>query len=166
MRKRRRKRKTVTTPSPRMILSYPRFFAPNSFTHCRGPRVIFVGLLFFAVIVLPRLSAAGRPESPQAKAEKPYALLFGTVWGPDDYPLYGVRVKIRRAEDKKARWELYSNHRGEFEQRLPAGKADYLIWADLKGYKSPNGKKLQPGEEVKAHVENDERVDIGVHLKN
>jgi hypothetical protein len=79
--------------------------------------------------------------------------------------VYGVRVKIRRAEDKKARWEVHSNHRGEFEQRLPAGKADYMVWADLKGYKSPNGKKLQPADEVTAHVQNDERVDIGLHLK-
>lgn len=60
---------------------------------------------------------------------------------------------------------MYSNHHGEFEQRLPAGKADYLVWADLKGYKSPNGKRLQPGEAVKVHFENDERVDTGLHLK-
>ena len=96
---------------------------------------------------------------------KPYALIFGTVWTPDNRPLYGVKVKIRRANKKKAQWELYSDHNGEFAQRLPAGKADYLVWADLKGYKFPNGKQLQPGEEVKVHVEGDERVDIGLHLK-
>jgi hypothetical protein len=110
-------------------------------------------------------AAAGSAESASKPTEKPYALIFGTVWGPDDYPLYGVKVKIRRPEDKKTRWEIYSNHRGEFEQRLPVGPADYLVWADLKGYKAPNGKQLQPGEEVKVHVDKDERVDIGLHLK-
>jgi hypothetical protein len=35
----------------------------------------------------------------------------------------------------------------------------------LKGYKPPAGKQLQPGEEVKVHIEGDERVDIGLHLK-
>lgn len=155
----------MTTPSPHLIVSRQRSFAPNPSTHCFGPRVVLLGLLLSTVIVLPRLSAAGRPASPQAKPEKPYALLFGTVWGPDDHPVYGVKVKIRGTGDKKAHWEVYSNHRGEFEQRLPAGKADYMVWADLKGYKSPNGKKLQPADEVTAHVQNDERVDIGLHLK-
>lgn len=96
---------------------------------------------------------------------KPYALIFGTVWGPDNRPVYGVHVKIRRADQKKAKWELYSDHQGEFAQRVPAGKADYVVWADLKGFKLLNGNKLQPGEEVAVHVEGDERQDIGLHLK-
>ncbi|HTE90852.1 MAG TPA: hypothetical protein VK639_17970, partial [Terriglobales bacterium] len=78
----------------------------------------------------------------QKKSEKPYALIFGTVWGPDNHPRYGVRVKIRRV-DEKPRWEFYSDHNGEFAQRVPAGKADYVVWADLKGYKYNNDKKLQ-----------------------
>lgn len=105
-------------------------------------------------------------SSPQRKKlEKPYALIFGTVWGPDDRPVYGVKVKIRRENEKKTRWEQYSNHSGEFAQRVPAGKADYVIQADLKGYKSADGRRLRPGEEVKVHVDNDERVDTSLHLK-
>ena len=96
--------------------------------------------------------------------EEPYALIFGTVWSPDGRPLYGVRVKIR-AEAKKAHWELYSDHSGEFAQRVPAGKADYLVTADLKCYKPRAGIHLQGGAEVTVHVENDERIDIGLHLK-
>jgi hypothetical protein len=76
-----------------------------------------------------------------------------------------VKVKIRRADQKKAHWELFSDHHGEFAQRLPAGPADYLVWADLKGYKSPTGKELHQDEEVKVHIENDERQDTGLHLK-
>ena len=96
--------------------------------------------------------------------EKPYALIFGTVWGPDNQPLYGVKVKIRRADEKKPHWEVYSNHTGEFAQRVPAGKADYIVTADVKGFKLPSGKRLQPGQDVTVHIENDERADIGVHL--
>jgi hypothetical protein len=99
------------------------------------------------------------------KPDQPYALIFGTVWGPDDRPLYGVKVKIRRDDQKKARWELYSDHNGEFAQRVPPGPADYLVWADLKGYKSPAGKELHLGSEVKVHVDKDERQDLGLHLK-
>lgn len=103
--------------------------------------------------------------APGQRPDQPYALIFGTVWGPDARPIYGVRVKIRRQEDKKARWELYSNHSGEFAQRVPAGKADYVITADLKGFKPQNGPPLHAGDEVQVHVEYDERVDIGLHLK-
>lgn len=95
---------------------------------------------------------------------QPYALIFGTVWSPDGRPVYGVKVKIRRADEKKARWELYSNHTGEFAQRLPVGKADYIVWADVKDYKLPSGKKLKPGPEVTVHIDGDERSDIGLHL--
>jgi hypothetical protein len=90
----------------------------------------------------------------------------GTVWGPDDRPVYGVKVKIRRAndKDKKARWEQYSDHLGEFAQRVPPGQADYVVWVDLKGYKSPIYKSLHPGTEVTVHIQNEERQDVGLHL--
>ena len=64
-----------------------------------------------------------------------------------------MKIKIRRADQKKVRWELFSDHNGEFAQRLPPGRADYLVWSDLKGYKPPVGKQLQAGEEVKVHIE-------------
>jgi len=130
-----------------------------------GPRRFFhSGFCSFlpAVLLIACISSAA--AAPKSKAEKPYALIFGTVWGPDDQPLYGVKVKIRLAEDKKARWELYSDHRGEFAQRVPVGKHDYVVWADLKGYKY-GGKTLQLEKDVEVHVENDERADIGLHLK-
>jgi hypothetical protein len=109
-------------------------------------------------------AAAGSLPSGDSKHEKPYAVIFGTVWGPDDHPLYAVKIKLRREDEKKARWELYSDHNGEFAVRVPAGKQDYVLWADLKGRKSQNGSQLQ-GEEVKVHVDGDERVDTGLHLK-
>ena len=104
--------------------------------------------LFLLALLLLLLSAAPAADS---NAKKPYALIFGTVYGPDDRPVYGVKIKIRRADQKKAKWELMSDHSGEFAQRVPAGTADYVISAD----RAP---------EVKVHVENDERVDTSVHL--
>ena len=75
-------------------------------------------------------------------------------------------MKIRLASDnrKKTRWELYSNHTGEFAQRVPVGKADYIVRADVKGYKTPSGKRLKPGPEASVHIEGDERADVGLHL--
>ena len=91
-------------------------------------------------------------------------MIFGTVWGPDDRPVYGVTVKIRRTSDKHARWEVHSNHLGEFEQLVPAGKQTYVLWADTKGLKTRDGKRLQ-AQPVTVEVEGNERVDTGVHLK-
>ncbi len=122
-------------------------------------------VLCFSFLVTSAGTLSAQPASADQKPDKPYALIFGTVWGPDDRPLYGVKVKIRRADQKKPRWELMSDRRGEFAQRVPPGPADYLIWADLKAYKSPTGKELHQDSEVKVHIDNDERQDTGLHLK-
>jgi hypothetical protein len=120
----------------------------------------------FAVLLtlLPSAVPTGLWAAQHSKPEKPYALIFGTVWGPDDRPVYGIKVKIRRAQDKKAKWELYSDHNGEFAQRVPAGEADYVLWADLKGVKTADGNPLHLAKEVTIHVYNDEREDTGLHL--
>ena len=121
-------------------------------------------LTFFSAMnshVLPVGNAA--PASKKLKPTDPYALIIGTVWGPEDHPVYGVKVKIRKVSDKKSKWEVYSNHTGEFAQRVPAGKGDYMVGADLHGV-SENGHVLHLAQEVPVHVEYDERVDIGLHL--
>lgn len=98
------------------------------------------------------------PQSNPKDAGKDYALIFGTVWGPDSRPISGVPVKIRRASEKKFRWEQVSNHSGEFAQRVPVGKQDYVIQADIK---TPKG---VPKPEVQVHVDDNEREDVGIHL--
>jgi hypothetical protein len=125
------------------------------------PRVALAAVAL--CVALFAASAVARQADAPAKP-KPYALIFGTVWDPEGHPLYGIKVKIRRADEKKIRWELYSNHTGEFAQRVPAGKADYIVLADTKGVKLDSGKKLKPSSEVTVHIDNDERSDIGLHL--
>jgi hypothetical protein len=132
----------------------------NSFKLSPGFRPSLLLLLWLALIA--PVAAAYQPAD---DSDKPYALLFVTVWGPDAHPVYRVKVKIRRATEKKARWELYSDHHGELAQRLPPGPADYVAWADPKGVKDQNGKDCQPGDPVSVHFVKDERLDIGLHLK-
>src|SRR3954469_25630837 len=107
-------------------------------------------LIFTLLLVASLLHAS------DSSAKKPYALIFGTVYGPDERPAYGVKIKIRRADQKKPKWELISNHQGEFAQRVPAGKADYIITADV---------KQNPKPELTVHVDNDERKDFVLHMK-
>jgi hypothetical protein len=152
MKRKTRKLKTVTCDRR----------APDSLIN---PRLRTLVLLLGAVaFLLPGLAPA-QPHNQHKDPRKSYALIVGTVWGPDDRPVYGVKVKIRRADQKTAKWELYSNHTGEFAQRLPAGKASYVVWADTKGLKPLNGKKIGSGSEVTVQIESEERMDIGLHLK-
>jgi hypothetical protein len=69
-----------------------------------------------------------------------------------------VRVKLRRADEKKFRWEAVSDHRGEFAFRVPPGKADYVAVPDVKHSKD------KPSPQTDIHVDGEERVDISVHL--
>ena len=134
----------------------------NMHSSARVPRKSRIFFCFAVLLIISAVSQAG-----QRLTAKNSAVIFGTVWGPDDRPVYGVTVKIRRARDKArhARWEVYSNHLGEFEQLVPAGKEAYVLWADTKGVKTASGRQVQPGSEVTIEIEGNERVDTGVHLK-
>jgi hypothetical protein len=116
------------------------------------------------VVLLPTFSSPNNLLAAQKSKEKPYALIVGTVWGPDNRPVYGVPVKIRRSKDKKPKWEVYSDHHGEFAQRLPPGDSDYILSADLKHVKTPDGQPLRLVQEVTIHITGEERVDTGLHL--
>ncbi|HXE91560.1 MAG TPA: carboxypeptidase-like regulatory domain-containing protein [Terriglobales bacterium] len=124
----------------------------------RSVRALALPLLVAAVCSAALESARAWGPEPKDDPRKPYALIFGTVWGPDSRPVQGVKIKVRRAHEKKARWEMYSDRRGEFAVRLPAGKQEYVVWADIKGPRD------RPKPEVRVHIENDERADIGLHL--
>jgi hypothetical protein len=99
------------------------------------------------------LTATGQ----QAKS-KDYALIVGTVWGPDNRPVAGIPIKIRAATGKKMKWDLISDSRGEFAQRVPPGTQDYIVQADIK---TPKG---QPKPEITVKIADNERQDVGLHL--
>lgn len=113
--------------------------------------IAFLLAAAFTPLLTPRVQAKEKPDAP-------YALLFGTVFDASNRAVYGATIKIRRADQKKPKWELISDHSGEFAQRVPAGQADYIVTAELK-----DGKKRRTAE-AKVHVENDERQDFSLHL--
>ena len=120
-------------------------------------------------LALFALSTLAQPAADDKK-EKPYALIFGTAYGPDDRPFYGARITIHPVTKKHPSWDLISDHRGEFAQRIPPGPGDYLVYGEAEyAPVSPDGKpqktkaKRLKGE-AKVHVDNEERVDISLHL--
>jgi len=133
-RKRKKKVKTAST---------------NNVNYCfrRGAQIAAALLLLASVSTLV-----------PAQDKKDYALIYGTVWNADNRAVGGVPIKIQRVGDKKPKWELVSDRRGEFAQRVPTGDAEYLITADIK---VPKG-ETKP--QTKAHVYSNERVDISLHL--
>jgi hypothetical protein len=60
-------------------------------------------------------------------------VIRGTVFNERGLALQGVKLRIRRADQKKSRWETYTNSRGEFAVRVPKGP-DYEIAAESKGF--------------------------------
>ena len=120
----------------------------------RSPRwIVFAGM---AVLLICFVSAIGRaqepvpapqtPQSPQptppessSKAPKQkYShandfLIIGTVFDPKGYAFPGVELKIRRTNEKKYRWDSYSNSRGDFALRVPQGAA-YEMVVHAKGF--------------------------------
>jgi hypothetical protein len=112
--------------------------------------LVLVGASLAASLSLPAVAQQGK--------SKDYALIVGTVWGPDNRPVAGIPIKIRPATGKKAKWELMSDSRGEFAQRVPPGAQDYIIQANIK---TPKG---QPKPEITIKIADNERQDVGLHL--
>ena len=113
-----------------------------------------VGAMLLFSFVADGSAWAQQPLDPK----KPYALIFGTVFGPDDRPAPHIKIKIRRGDQKKAKWELVSDRRGEFAQRFPAGPAEYYVSTHAEKKSGVENK------EVKVQIAHDERQDIALHL--
>ena len=60
-------------------------------------------------------------------------LLRGTVFNERGLAMREVKLRIRRTNEKKSRWETYTNSRGEFAIRVPPG-SDYEMQAESKGF--------------------------------
>lgn len=99
---------------------------------------------------------------------KPYGLIFGTAYGPDDRPLYGVQVKIHPVGRKRPNWDLVSDHHGEFAQRVPPGPDDYDVSGQVELALMVNGhasKKRKLKAQTRVHVDRDERQDVSLHFR-
>jgi hypothetical protein len=83
----------------------------------------------------PAPQARPAPEKPQ-KQRYSHAndfLIIGTVFDPKGYAFPGAELRVRRSNEKKYRWESYTNSRGEFAVRVPQG-TDYEMVIRAKGF--------------------------------
>jgi hypothetical protein len=83
--------------------------------------------------------AAQTPAAaPSKPAKKKYShandfLIRGTVFTEKALSFPGAQLRIRRAGEKKFRWESYTDSRGEFAVRVPQG-SDYEMVVRAKGF--------------------------------
>src|SRR5512146_433630 len=80
-----------------------------------------------AVISLALFASSALALRGPRKEQQPVGVIFGTVYGPDDRPVYGVKIQIHPVGKNKPNWELMSDHRGEFAQRVPLDPAGYEV---------------------------------------
>jgi hypothetical protein len=83
-------------------------------------------------------STTAPASTPGKPAKKKYShandfLIRGTVFTDKALSFPGVQLRIRKAGEKKFRWESYTNSRGEFAVRVPQG-SDYEMVVRAKGF--------------------------------
>ncbi len=77
----------------------------------------------------PTASSSSKPRYSHAHD----FLIRGTVFTPSALAFPGVRLRIRRANEKKFRWDTYTDSRGEFAVRVPQG-IQYEMVIVVKGF--------------------------------
>ena len=87
---------------------------------------LFGGAVSFLLAVWLGVSP-GLLVAKEKSKEKPYAVLFGTVFTAEGLALPGVPVSVKRKDDRKPKWRAVSDPRGEFAVRLPAEAATYEV---------------------------------------
>jgi hypothetical protein len=114
------------------------------------PAIVLTGLLIALAlgVTAPNYSAAS-----QKQGASPF-IVFATVFNEQGLAFPGAEARLRRAGEKKDRWEARSDRRGEFAMRVPPG-VEYELSVSAKGY--------QPiTQKVDARQSN--RVDLTLHL--
>lgn len=106
---------------------------------------------------LPAPSAAQQPapaaqeNSPKVPGKIPPFLILGTVFTEKNYAFAGVRVRIRRKGEKKFRYDMYTNSRGEFAVRVPDG-IEYEVVVGQKKYKEQSQEVAAKAEDVQQRL--------------
>ena len=123
-----------------------RLFAPSRhpllrWSHLTYGKLILVAFLMFSPAgALLSLSGAVAEKSDKKKeALWNQFLLFGTVFTEEGFGLPGAEIRVRRADERKARWQARSDGRGEFAVRVPVG-AEYEVSVVAKGYQEQTRK--------------------------
>lgn len=93
-------------------------------------------------VSVPAAAAAGGQVQSGSHAHD--FVIFATVFNEQGFALPGARVRVRREDEKKFRWEAMSDRRGELGIRVKQG-ARYELTIDARGCK-PQTRKIDARE--------------------
>jgi hypothetical protein len=77
-------------------------------------------------------------------------VIFVTVFTDRGFSLPGARLRVRREQEKKFRWDAVSDHQGEVAFRVPQG-AEYEMTIEARGFK-PETRKIDARDDNRADL--------------
>lgn len=83
------------------------------------------------------IAAARAPARPGSHEHD--FVIFATVFTDRGFTLPGARVRVRRSDEKKFRWEAMSDRRGELGIRVQQG-AEYEVVIEARGFQTQSRK--------------------------
>ncbi len=88
---------------------------------------------------VPEKTGTPQSSSKGKNSKVPPYVITGTIFNESALSYPNVRVQIRRVNEKKYRWDTYTNSRGEFAVRVPEGQ-EYEVFVHEKSYKDTSVK--------------------------
>lgn len=99
--------------------------------------IAFLGLFCAAGAIFAFEPGGGAQNSSGSHAHD--FVIFVNVFTDRGFALPGARARVRRAEEKKFRWEAMSDHQGELAIRVPQGQ-EYEMTIEARGFKTDTRK--------------------------
>jgi hypothetical protein len=123
-----------TKTQSNFALPPPRHPLP-AFCHANGGRrrALALGILLCAavVVLLPAASDGGQNRKISHSDD---FVIFASVFTSQGFALPGARMRVRRATERKFRWEAFSDRRGEMAVRVKRG-AVYELEIEARRFK-------------------------------
>jgi len=98
--------------------------------------VLVCPALMIGGVSVPSLAGSSQKQSNSHAHD---FVIFATVFSQQGFALPGARVRVRRADEQKFRWEAMSDRRGELGIRVKQG-AEYEMTVEARGFKSQTRK--------------------------
>lgn len=117
--------------------------------------IVFSGVVWLACAAGAFGPAVAAQSSSSSRTHAHDFVVFATVFTDKGFTLYGARIRLRREEEKKFRWEAMSDHQGELAFRVPQG-AQYEMMVEAKGFKT---------QTLKVDATEDTRADLTVRME-
>ena len=101
-------------------------------------RMIPLPILFFSILAGAQASTPAAAQSSSSSHVHDF-VIFATVFTSQGFALPGARVRVRRTDQKKFRWEAVSDHQGELGIRVKQG-VEYEIRVEARGFQTQTRK--------------------------